>query len=113
MDINKIKELTHKWYLAKDPVFKFENGDLSELRALYRETIDILEEYREEELIPKQICALLLEMQDFGWWASSVEETPLGKYYEEIITLTYELGAYLQNRNYDINKIETAIENIK
>jgi hypothetical protein len=94
MDVQNIKRLTEEWEDVTDKVIQFENPGCDKVSSLFRETFDLLNEYRNSDLIPKQISALLLQIHDFGWWVSDLEETPLHCYYQEIVSIICELNTY-------------------
>ena len=40
------------------------------MQKLFRKTYEVLDVYSKDELVPKSISKLLLEMNDFAWWIS-------------------------------------------
>ncbi len=107
-----IEELICQWDELTEKVIHFENVDLTRLQKLFRETHSVIEEYSKENLVPKKISELLLNMNDFSWWVGDLEETPLHKFYQPIISLTNALSRYFLTRVGDVEKIEKAIEEI-
>ena len=112
MDIQKIKELTNEWELATDKVIEFENPGYEKVRALFKETFEVLDTYEQDNLVPKEISSLLLEMNKFGWWVSSLEETALYGCYQQIVSLTFALNRYFLTGDFDFEIIKNTIENI-
>lgn len=109
----EIKKFIQEWHTITDEVIEFKNIDISNLQKMFRETLNIIKEFRDENLIPKEISKLLLEINNFGWWVSELGDTPLHGHYQEIVSLIYTLNKYFFTNEIDINDIETDIENIK
>lgn len=112
MDIQKIEELTRDWKSATWKVIEFENPGFDEVRKLFKETYEIIEKYSKEKLIPKELSGLLLEMHDFGWWVSDLDETPLHFLHQEIVYLISRLNKYFLTRDANTKEIENTIERI-
>ena len=112
MDIQKIKELTNEWELATDEVIEFKNVEHTKVRNLFKETLDILDKYRGDKLVPKEISDLLLKLNNFGWWVSDLEETPLHYSYQVIVSLIFDLNEYFLTCKTDPNVIKDTIEKI-
>ena len=55
MDTQKIKRLTEEWEEATDKVIEFENPGYEKVRALFKETFEVLDKYGKEKLVPKEI----------------------------------------------------------
>ena len=51
-------------------------------------------------------------MNDFGWWVSDLDETPLHEFYQEIINLVTALKKYFLTRDCDVEAIKDTIEKI-
>ena len=112
MELNKIKELTYKWESTTWKVIDFQDIDRSKLHKMFQETYELLDKYSQEELVPKEIGGLLLEMHDFAWWTCDLELTPLHDLYQEIVTLVNKLSKYFLTRDVNTNEIEKIINNI-
>ncbi len=108
----EIKELIQGWHTITDEVIEFKNIDFSNLQKLFKETYKILEEYSNENLVPKEISKLLLEITDFGWWVSGLEETPLHEFYQELLSLISALNKYFFTHHGDVKDIIETIEKI-
>ena len=87
MEIKKIQKVMDGWHEATWTVIELKDPGFDKVRKLFEETYEIIEEYSKEKLIPKELSGLLLEMHDFGWWVSDLEETPLHHAYQEIVHL--------------------------
>ena len=79
---------------------------------MFKESYDVIEEFSKEKLVPKEISDLLIEMNDFGWWVSDLDETPLHEFYQEIINLVTALKKYFLTRDCDVEAIKDTIEKI-
>lgn len=107
-----IETLTHDWHSLTWKVIEFENINLSEPQKLFRETYEILEHYSTATLVPKEICGLLLEMHDFSWWTSDLDETPMHTHYQEIVSLVSLLNKYFLTRDANTKEIERLINQL-
>lgn len=112
MELKQIRDIAEAWRLAIEKVIEFENPGFEEVQRLFSETCDIVEEYAKETLVPKEISGLLLEIHDFGWWVSDLDETPLHALYQEIVSLVCDLNRYFLTGDADMRDIKTAIEKI-
>lgn len=112
MNIERIQEVTNDWSSANWKVIEFENPGFKEVRKLFLETYEIIEKYQDEKLVPKELSGLLLEMQEFSWWVSNLEETPLHRYHQEIVSMMYELKGMFLKKDADTQKVKNLIEKI-
>lgn len=113
MEIKKIQEVIDNWRSATDKVIEFQNPGYKEVSELFKMSYGIIEKYREEKLVPKELSGLLLEMHEFSWWVSELDDTPLHEHYQEIVSLISTLNKYFFTNEMDINGIKTDIEKIK
>lgn len=111
-EIGRIEKLTDEWNTITFSVIDFEEIDLARLQSLFKETYIVLDKFSKDELVPKQISNLLLEMHDFSWWVSDLEDTPLHEFYQGIVSLVNALNRYFLIGNYDVKALEKAIEEI-
>lgn len=111
--MKKIETLTRDWHSLTWKVIEFENINLSEPQKLFRETYEILEHYSTATLVPKEICGLLLEMHDFSWWTSDLDETPMHTHYQEMVSLVSLLNKYYLTRDANTDEIEHLINKLK
>ena len=107
MDTKQIVALIEEWNNVTFRAIQFQKVSLTRIRKLLKETFELLVSYHQEPRVPKALCRLLLEMQDFGWWISDLEETPLHAYYQELNNLVWALNDYFFSGG-----DETAIENV-
>lgn len=112
MELKTIKKLTDAWIEVTGAVIRFENPDRSKIATLFQETYALLDQYSKKELVPKEISGLLIEMNEFSWWVSNIEDAPAHILYQEITTLVYALNKYFLTRDYDIKTIESFIKTI-
>ena len=107
-----IETLTHDWHSLTWKVIEFQNLNIPELQKLFKETYEILERYSTATLVPKEICGLLLEMHDFSWWTSDLDETPMHTHYQEIVSLVSLLNKYFLTRDANTKEIERLINQL-
>lgn len=112
MEIEKIQKITNDWHFATWKVIDFKNPGFEEVRKLFKETYEIIEEYSTEKFIPKELTGLLLEMHEFSWWVSDLDETPLHFLHQEIVYLISRLNKYFLTRDANTKEIENTIERI-
>lgn len=112
MEIRKIDNLSYEWHTVTGEVIGFEKIDFKRLHKLFKESFDVIEEFSKEKLVPKEISKLLIEINDFGWWVSDLDETPLHEFYQEIINLVSALKKYFLTRDCDVEAIKRNIDNI-
>ena len=112
MELNKIKELTYAWETLTWKVIDFQDIDRSKLQKLFQDTYELLDEYSLKELVPKEISGLLLEMHDFAWWVSDLDQTPLYSLYQEIVTIVNKLNKYFLTRDVNTDEMEKKINDI-
>jgi len=112
MEIKKIYDLSYEWHIITGKVIGFEKIDFKKLHKLFKESYDVIEEFSKEKLVPKEISDLLLEMNDFAWWVSDLDETPLHEFYQEIINLVTALKKYFLTRDCNVEAIKSNIEKL-
>ena len=112
MEIKKIEALSYEWHTLTGEVIGFEKIDFKRLHKLFKESYDVIEELSKEKLVLKEVSDLLIEMNDFGWWVSDLDETPLHEFYQEIINLVTALKKYFLTRDCDVEAIKGTIEKI-
>lgn len=78
MKNNKLKELSATWKDATYRVLDLKEIHLSALQHLLKETYSVLLVFHKSESIPKEICKIFLEIKDFLYFASLMEENELG-----------------------------------
>ena len=112
MDVQEIRSLTQEWNKAVWQVIELQHPEVDEVRRLFGLTFRVLDDCRAETLVPKELSALLLEMQDFGWWVSDLEETPLHRWYQEILSLVIDLKTYFLTGAGDPQEMAATLEKL-
>ena len=112
METERIKKLADAWFDVTDSVIRFEKPSEETVGSLFKESYEILSQHRDDELVPKEISGLLIEMNNFGWWVSDLNETPWHNRYQEIVSLVFDLKKYFLHGIGQQDAIEEAIANI-
>ena len=112
MELKKIQEVADGWRNATWKVIEFQNPGFDVVRKLFEETYTIIEKYSNEPLIPKELSGLVIEMHDFRWWISDLEDTPLHSFYQGITHLVVSLNQYLLTNVVDVQDLKNTIEEI-
>ena len=107
-----IETLTRNWHSLTWKVIEFQKLDIPELQKLFDETYKNIECYSTESLVPKEFSGLLLEMHDFSWWVSDLDDTPMHTYYQEIVSLVSLLNKYFLTRDANTKEIERLINQL-
>ncbi len=110
--MTRIEIISTGWHKVTWDVIEFKNPGFEKVRALFKDTYELIEEYSKEKLVPKELAGLLLEMHDFGWWVSDLDDTPLHCYYQEIVSVVNGLNKYFLTRDANIEGIKDAIDRI-
>lgn len=113
METKRIEELTNEWKTDTWNAIELKDVDLSRLQKLFSETYSVLGKFRNEKLVPKEISRLLLEMHDFSWWVSDLEETPLHRIYQTLVSLVTDLTQFFLTNDYKTNAIESLINELR
>lgn len=74
MDRTEIKELSLKWDALTHRVLNLETLTPAELHPLVRDSYRAVSHYCKKEEVPKEITALFLQIEDFLYFASLMEE---------------------------------------
>ena len=112
MDIKKIEKLSCEWHEITDKVIEFQEIDLLRLQELFQNSYDVMEAFRKDQIIPKEISKLFLEMNDFAWWVYDLDKTPLHEFYQGILTLISALNEHFFVCDYDVKAITETIAKI-
>ena len=78
MECKELTRITDGWLAMTDTVLSLQEIAPAELQSLLRDTYLALRAYHTETVIPKEVSRLLLEMQDFLYFASLMEEKEVG-----------------------------------
>lgn len=79
----KIEQLINDWEQQTHNVLSLEEILVSDLQVLLKETYAVLLEYSKNELVPKTITKLFLEIEDFLSFAVMMEEHEKGIGYND------------------------------
>lgn len=101
MELTKIDSLIHKWDAMSDAVIALDEIAFAEAQWLFHETYEVMDVCSKDELIPKSISKLLLEMNDFAWWVYDLPQSPLHKHYQDILSLVMILNKHFLTREAD------------
>ena len=93
-----------------DAVIALDEIEFTEEQGLFRETYEILDVYSKDELVPKSISKLLLEMSDFAWWVYDLPQSPLHKHYQDILSLVMILNKHFLTRDANVEKISAYLD---
>ncbi len=107
-----INLLIEQWDLITDDVIRFKEIDIENLKELLTDTYEILKGHSKEDLVPKEICALLLAVKDFFWWVSDLEETPIHHLYQQIGNILREMNMGFLMNGFEDGKTEKLIKEL-
>ena len=91
MKIRPIVKLTKDWRSITWEVIELRKVPIEKVRLLLLETYTTLHALREKKYIPKSVCALLCEMNDFAWWVNDLENSPIHGLYPIFSTVIDEM----------------------
>lgn len=74
MDVYKIKKLTQQWVSITLTILKKDDFPSDMFKNLLKESYKVLNQYHKDELIPKELSGLLLEMDSFLYFVSLITE---------------------------------------
>ena len=108
--MNLIRTLTHEWSEMTEKLLKCEMIDIDDIKALSRKTHNVMREFSNKELVPKDICHLVLELQWFSWWVADIEFTPMHGLYQELGNIITVLHGMLFNYDDQYKNIEPFLD---
>ncbi len=94
MSYSEIASIVKEWKDMTNVVMSLEKLPLPKIQQLLKDTYRILTVFHKSELVPKQISELFLEMEDFLYFTSLMEEKEksMGFYYwQEIFCIVKAL----------------------
>ena len=88
MELKNITETADKWNELTSTVLHLKKFEISDMQAILKETYKILKVFHQEHTVPKEICRLLLCMEEFLYFSSMMEEkeTPIDFFHYEAIS---------------------------
>jgi hypothetical protein len=75
---NELKQIAYNWKSMTDTVLDLEKFSLSEMQILLSDTYKALRTYHKENVAPKEVSNILLEMYEFLYFTSLMEEKEVG-----------------------------------
>ena len=78
MENNELKQIAYNWKSMTDTVLDLEKFSLSEMQILLSDTYQALRTYHKENVAPKEVSNILLEMYEFLYFTSLMEEKEVG-----------------------------------
>lgn len=100
---NRIENAIQEWSRITDTIRYIEETKIPVLQNVLRITYRDLTELKDELLVPKNTCQLMLAMEEFLFYVSTVadaEELPIGDYYQKLFVIIQELENGFLNSNY-------------
>ena len=71
---NNILEITKEWIGMTHKVLDLKRIPSVEIRDILKNTYEVLNYYHKDEAVPKTVCKMLLEMDDFLYFASMITD---------------------------------------
>lgn len=112
MERKMINDITTRWKGMTWKVIELNNINIVQLQCLFMETYDLLDLYSRKVFARKELTALLLEMQEFGWWVSTLPDTPFHHNYQQVMTLIQKLTEHFLGHHTDRDQIELLIDQL-
>lgn len=78
MKNKELKQIAYNWKSMTDTVLDLEKFSLSEMQILLSDTYKALRTYHKENVAPKEVSNILLEMYEFLYFTSLMEEKEVG-----------------------------------
>ena len=82
-----------------ESLWKCELIDVEEIKVVSRRTHNIMREYSNKELVPKQMCSLIMKMHWFSWWIADSECSPMHGLYPELVGIINALICFMVIKN--------------
>ena len=86
-----IKDLSKTWRIYTERIITFREVSVSSVRLLLLETYTVLHALKHKRLVPKSVCELLCEMQNFAWWINGLKSSSLHGFYPLIVSAIDEM----------------------
>ena len=78
MKNKELKQIAYNWKSMTDTVLDLEKFSFSEMQILLSDTYQVLRTYHKEDAAPKEVSNILLEMYEFLYFTSLMEEKEEG-----------------------------------
>ena len=86
MPARSINDLTKRWRSLTERIISFREVPADKVRLLLLETYTVLHALKQRRTVPKSMCELLCEMQNFAWWVNDLKCSPLHGLYPLFVT---------------------------
>ncbi|MBR5523977.1 MAG: hypothetical protein IKU51_01750 [Clostridia bacterium] len=100
-----IKELSKTWRIYTERIITFHKVYVSSVRLLLLETYTVLHALKQKRLIPKDVCELLCEMQNFAWWINGLKTSSLHGFYPLIVSAIDEMRKEFISGTNDVESV--------
>ena len=100
---NRIENTIKEWDRINDTIRRVQKTKILELQNVLRITYKVLTELKDESLVPKNTCKLMLIMEEFLFYISAVavaEELPICDHYQKLFSIIQEMENGFLNSNY-------------
>ena len=94
MELERIDLLINQWKEMTYAVLNLKKISLSEMQELLKETYKLLIKFHKQEVIPKELCKLLLEMDGFLYFSSLMEDKEVGIAFYHYQTVSLIVDAF-------------------
>lgn len=91
MNFQEIRALTRDWDSSLSDVMNLKDVDNENLKDLFKSTYRTLRKYYRDELVPKEICELLLQMEEWLEFICMIDESPYSALYQQFHILVSKL----------------------
>ncbi len=81
MEYKEITDLTIKWDSMVFEIMDLKPVDVEQLKTLFETTHELLKKYIKDRLVPKEMCELLLQIQEWLEFTSIVQDSQYCEYY--------------------------------
>ena len=111
MKLETINSVTGKWQEMTNIVLDLKRFSLEDVQSLLKDTYTILTTYHKEQLVPKEISKLILEMNEFLYFITIMDNEDLCidlNLYQYISSITDALkrGFFKGEYEYDFPKLK-------
>lgn len=112
MELKLIIDIITQWKNITWDAIELQNINIHKLQLLFIETYNLLDSYRNKNYARKELAALLLEMQEFSWWVSTLPDCPIHDNYQLVITLIQTLIKHFLGDHTDRQEVESLINQL-
>ncbi len=91
MEYKEIVDLTIKWDSMVSEIMDLKPVDIEQLKTLFETTHELLKKYIKDRLVPKEMCELLLQVQEWLEFTSVVQDSQYCEYYGSLLKIVHYL----------------------